>query len=156
MERGDYSQDVSRLVSFRLPILALVLLAGCGISLDSGAGPQPPPPNAVDLTFYMRDLSGLPHHYIFRGEHHPDTEGMVTDRAATIGCGPVGRDWELVVSQGLPPPDPADEVVLRITGEPFGDPDVLTLWLSVELDGTAVTGEGVPEWWGDRDLQGCS
>ena len=145
-------RDVSRPV---WPILALWLLAGCGISLDPGAGPQPPPPNAVDLTFYMRDLSGLPHHYIFRGEHHPDTEGMVTDRPATIGCGPVGRDWDLVVSQSLGPPDPADEVVLRITGEAFGNPDVLTLWLSVERDGTAATGEGVPEWWGDRDLQGC-
>ena len=67
----------------------------------------------------------------------------------------MGRDWDLVVSQSLGPPDPADEVVLRITGEAFGNPDVLTLWLSVERDGTAATGEGVPEWWGDRDLQGC-
>lgn len=104
----------------------------------------------------MRDLSGLSHYYAIRGEHHPDTEGTVTDRPATIGCGPVGRDWELIVVQSVARPDPADDIVLSLTGEAFGNPDALTLWLSIEADGTAVTGEGVPEWWGDRDLQGCS
>lgn len=40
----------------------------------------------------------------------------------------------------------------RVSGEAFGDADVLSLWLSVEVDGTVVTGEGVPEWW-QADIQ---
>jgi hypothetical protein len=143
-------------------ILVLVLVAGCDlavlrdleISLESGAGPQPPPPNAVDLTFYMRDLSGLPHYYAIRGEHDPDIDGTVTAEPATIGCGPVGRDWELIVVQTGGRPAPGDDPVLSITSEAFGDPDALTLWLSIGADGAAVTGEGVPEWWRE-DLQRC-
>jgi len=129
-------------------------LAGCGISVD-GAGRLPAPPDAVELSFYMRDLSPLPHHYVIVGEHEPDPEGPVSQRPMTSGCSRVGRDWELIVDQTETRIDPAADFEHRVSGDAFGDPDVLSLWMSVEADGTVVTGEGVPDWW-QADIQRCS
>jgi hypothetical protein len=107
------------------------------------------------LSFYMRNSSGLPYYYVIQGEHDPRWEGPVEQRPASAGCGAVGRDWELLVWPSPSRPDPDVEVVYHTEGEEFGDPDALALWLSVAPDGTVTSGEGVPEWWGDRDVQRC-
>jgi hypothetical protein len=140
---------MSRLLRLWLPIVSVCLLAGCGISVG-----QPAPADAVELSVYMRDTSRLPHYFIILGEQQPDPEGPVNQRPATMGCSKVGRDWELIVSQTDARPDPASDMELRVSGDDFGDPDELSLWLSVEPDGTVMTGEGVPEWWGE-DIQRC-
>lgn len=107
------------------------------------------------LSFYMRNASGLPYYYVVQGEHRPRWEGNVEEGPVTVGCGAAGRDWELVVWQSPSRPDPEVEVAHHTSGEAFGDPDVLALWLTVAPDGTVASGEGVPEWWGDRDVQRC-
>ena len=145
---------MTRALRYQLPILSLFLLAGCGIALDAGAGRQPPPADAVELSVYMRDLSPLPHYFVILGEHQPDPEGPVNQRPTTIGCSKVGRDWELIVDQTDARINPAAEFEHRVSGDAFGDVDVLSLWLSVEADGTVITGEGVPEWW-QADIQRC-
>jgi len=134
--------------ALRLLPIALMLVAGCGISL----APPPPrhmPADPIDLSFYMRNTTDDPHYFIVLSENQPLIEGPVQRRPASTGCGAVGRDWELTVSQTPSRPDPGGEMAHRVTGEAFGDPDVLALWLSVEPDGTVVTGDGVPEWWVD-------
>jgi hypothetical protein len=140
---------MSRLLRLWLPIFSVCLLAGCGLSVR-----PPPPADAVELSVYMRDTSRLPHYFLILGEQQPDPEGPVHQRPATIGCSKVGRDWALIVSQTDTRPDPASDMELRVSGADFGDPHELSLWLSVEPDGTVETGEGVPEWWGE-DIQGC-
>jgi hypothetical protein len=148
-EGRRYARRVSRAVRFHLPVI-LFLVAGCAISLDGGARPPPAPADSVELSVYMRDLSRLPHYFLILGEQRPDPEGPVSTRPATIGCSEVGRDWELMVSQSDGRPDPASDMDLRVSGQAFGNPDSLSLWLSVEADGTVVTGVGVPEWWGEE------
>ncbi len=131
-----------------------MLLAGC-LTLDAGAGPQRPPPNAAMLSFYMRNMSRLPYYYTIVGQHDPDPEGAVEQMPATIGCGAVGRDWELIVWQSTGRPDPGAQAVHNTSGEAFGDRDERALWLDIAPDGRVTTGEGVPDWWGDRDVQRC-
>ena len=150
----EIRRRVSRALRHQLAILTLFVLGGCGIGLDAGAGRQPPPADAVELSVYMRDLSPLPHYFVILGEHQPDPEGPVSQRPTSIGCGRVGRDWELIVDQTDSRIDPAADFEHRVSGESFGDLDVLSVWLSVEADGTVVTGEGVPEWW-QADIQRC-
>ena len=145
---------MSRALRYPLAILSVSLLAGCGVALDAEAGRQPAPADAVELSVYMRDLSPLPHYFVILGEHQPDPEGPVNQRPATIGCSQVGRDWELVVDQTDTRIDPAADFELSVSGDSFGDLDVLSLWLSVEADGSVLTGEGVPEWW-QADIQRC-
>lgn len=147
-----YARRVTR-AARRVLIVVPLLLTGC-MSLNSGAI-QRIPADAVELSFYMRNSSRLPYYYILRGEHQPQMEGPVQERPASAGCGLVGRDWELLVWQAPSRPDPAAEEAHRTSGEAFRDPDELSLWLSVAPDGSVTSGEGVPEWWGDRDVQRC-
>lgn len=50
--------------------------------------------------------------------------------------------------------DPASDIAHRVSGQPLGDPGVLSLWVSVAADGSVTSGEGVPEWWA-ADIQHC-
>lgn len=150
----NYHRDMRRGL-LQPPLLALFLTAAGCTSLDPGAGVQPPPPDAVMLSFYMRNSSALPYYWVIHGEHDPRWEGAVEQRPATVGCGAVGADWQLLVWQSPSRPAPDVEVVHHTEGEAFGNPDEFALWLSVSPDGTVATGEGVPEWWGDRDVQRC-
>lgn len=127
-----YARRLNRALRHQLPIVSLFLLAACGVSLDAGAGRQPAPADAVELSVYIRDLSPLPHYFVILGEHQPDPEGPVNQRPATIGCSRVGRDWELIVDQTDTRIDPAADFEHQVSGDAFGDPDVLALWLSVE------------------------
>ena len=134
-------------------VVAVTALTGCGgISFDAQAG-QHIPADAVRQSFYMRNTTDAPHFFMIIGEHEPPVEGPVRDRPASTGCGKVGRDWELIVWQTATRPDPADEEVHRVSGDAFGHPDEMALWLSIEPDGVQ-SGEGVPDWW-DSDIQRC-
>jgi len=66
----DYAPPVGKCVRRVLSFFSLILLAGCGLAPDGG--PQPAPPDAVELSVYMRDLSRLPHYFLILGAQLPD------------------------------------------------------------------------------------
>ena len=130
----------------------------CGLLLVMCALPpgcaDPRPPDAVALAIYVRNLGPVPHSFIVIGSHDPPVSGEAAGEPSSYGCGWVGRDWELIVTEGTDRPDPADEFAAHASGADFGNPDELALWIDVSRHGQVTIGEGVPGWWG-QDIQRC-
>lgn len=127
-------------------IVAVAALAGCGPAR---------PADAVELSIYARNRSAVPHSFIVHGSHDPPWAGEAgTEEPRSYGCGFVGRDWELIVTAGPERPDPADDFVATASGDAFGAPAELSLWIDVDLAGTVSVGQGVPEWW-QHEVQRC-
>jgi hypothetical protein len=124
----------------------LVILASC----------QPRPQGTVALSLYHRDLSGDPHSYQVLGTA-PGSEdwiGLVPDVVSSAGCGFVTADWQLIVVDGVEPPDPAGDIAARAAAIDFEARDPIAIAVSIEPDGSIDITEGVPAWW-DADIQRC-
>jgi hypothetical protein len=130
-----------------LAIVALVVvLASC----------QPRPAGTVALSLYHRNLGDQPFSYRVLGTP-PESEawiGLVPGVVSSAGCGFVSPDWELIVTQGEEPPDPADDIAARAGADDYEARDPIAIALSVEADGSIEITEGVPAWW-DSDIQRC-
>ena len=67
----------------------------------------------------------------------------------------MGRDWQLIVTEGAVRPQPADDFVATASGADYGDPDGLALWIEVRPNGEVTIGEGMPQWW-EHEEQRCT
>ena len=114
------------------------------------------PPNSVALSLYHRNLSDEPFSYRVLGTPPGGEEwiGLVPDPASSAGCGFVEPDWELIVTEGEEPPDPADDIAARVAAGDFESRDPVAIALSIDADGSIDISEGVPSWW-DSDIQRC-
>jgi hypothetical protein len=131
-----------------------VVLLCIGLLVVSGCSPGRPA-DAVALSIYARNLSADAFSFAVHGSHEPMWVGEAgTEEPRTYGCGWVGADWELIVTEGADRPSPADDFVVTATGEAYGDPAVLSLWIDVDRTGTVSIGEGVPDWW-RHEIQRC-
>lgn len=131
----------------RMSLLALLMLmavaAGCAVSR---------PADAVALSLYTRNLSEEAFAFTVVGSHSPPVLGETGDaEPRSYGCGWVGSDWQLIVAQGSEPPEPADDFAAMRSGEDYGQPQQLALWIEVGANGEVSIGEGVPHWWRDEE-----
>lgn len=123
-----------------------VVLVGCVVSR---------PPDSVALSIYARNLSPDPFAFVVVGSHEvPVTGEAGTEEPRSYGCGWVGRDWQLIVAEGSGAPDPAEPFVAARSGEDFGSPSELAIWIDVDAAGRVSIGNGVPAWW-TSDVQRC-
>ena len=127
-------------------MVVLVIAAGCSVGR---------PPDAVALSLYTRNLSADAFAFTVIGSHSPAILGETgTEEPRSYGCGWVGRDWQLLVSEGAARPEPPDDLVAMASGDDYGDPDQLSIWIDVRPDGAVIVGDGVPAWW-THEKQGC-
>jgi hypothetical protein len=131
----------------------LALVLGFATALVVGCSPARPP-NSVALSFYMRNGSGEPYYFEISGSLLEPIDGPVQEEPSSTGCGFVGNDWQLIVTQGDDRPDPAAEIVGQTDGATLGNPDPVAISLSIEPDGSVVIGEGIAAWW-DGPIQRC-
>lgn len=120
-------------------VLLMLVSTGCGANR---------PQDAVALSLYARNQSELQFAFTIVGSHDPPVLGEVgDDEPRSYGCGWVGRDWQLIVTEGPEPPSPADDFVATSSGGDFGDADGLAMWIDVQPDGRVMIGDGMPQWW---------
>jgi hypothetical protein len=137
-----------------VPALTRLLLGAMVVGLLIGCTVRPP--DAVELAFYMRNLSGETHSFRFFGDHPGDAPsvGYVDEGPASTGCGHYASDWELGVTDDDGPPGPGDDFVAHVTAEDTGNRDPAAIALTIQEDGSAFIEFGVPEWWGG-EIQRC-
>ena len=131
-------------------MLAFVALAGALASC------QARPAGSVALSLYHRNLSDQPFAYRVLGTP-PESEewtGLVPDVVSSAGCGFVGPEWELIVTEGPEPPDPAGDIAARAGAGDFEERDPVAIALTIAADGSIDITDGIPEWW-DSDIQRC-
>lgn len=127
-------------------LLIVLVAAGCGVNR---------PPDAVAQSLYARNQSELTFAFTVVGSHDPPVLGELGgEEPRSYGCGWVGRDWQLIITEGSEPPGPADDFVATTSGEDHGDADELAIWIDVQPDGEVTIGEGMPEWW-EHEEQRC-
>lgn len=137
---GSHTQSPRRLLVLLFVIVLVV--SGCA----------PRPPGTVALSFYMRDRSEVPHHFMIDGVD-PPIDGPVQNEPASTGCGWVDPSWTLRVWTG-PEGDAAGAPAARLTGAEVGPLDPVAVWVDVDPAGGVHTGVGVPAWW-NSDVQRC-
>jgi hypothetical protein len=115
---------------------------------------QARPAGSVALSLYHRNLSDQPFSYRVVGSEDEEWAGLVPDEPSSAGCGFVASNWELIVTEGVDDPEPADAIADRASAAEFGGRDPVAITLSIEPDGAIEISEGVPAWW-DSDIQRC-
>lgn len=134
------------IVRFLLAVGILAGASGCGLDR---------PADAVALSLYARNRSAQAFAFTVVGSHSPAVLGEAgTDEPRSYGCGWVGADWQLIVAEGLEPPEPFEDFAASRSGADYGNPDRLALSIDVTPGGGVVIGEGVPAWW-EHEEQIC-
>jgi hypothetical protein len=126
-----------------LAVLCAILVGGCSLIDD-------PRPQAAVTIYGQNDRAEDAWFGLVPLTDPPQTVGFGADSGVACLVGPVGT--EIAWFDGSPGQGGQPVRAIGTVRPADGPPNVL--WVSVAVDGTLTTGEGVPAWW-VGDAQAC-